>query len=84
MARSTALLMVAFGVAKAISLAQVFIIANVFGLSAEWDAFVTANSIPELLVVLIGGGRWGMPLSRCLAACWHRDSRKTPGSSPAT
>ncbi len=59
LARSTALLMVAFGVAKAISLAQVFIIANVFGLSAEWDAFVTANSVPELLVVLIGGGALG-------------------------
>ena len=59
LARSTVLLMVAFGVAKAISLAQVFIIANVFGLSAEWDAFVTANSIPELLVVLIGGGALG-------------------------
>ncbi|MBN1964949.1 MAG: murein biosynthesis integral membrane protein MurJ [Anaerolineae bacterium] len=59
LARSTVLLMVAFGIAKAISLVQVFIIADVFGVGAEWDAFVTANRIPELLVILIGGGALG-------------------------
>ncbi len=59
LARSTVLLMVTFGLAKAISLAQVFIIANVFGAGAEWDAYITANRIPELLVLLIGGGALG-------------------------
>ncbi len=59
LARSTVLLMVTFGLAKAISLAQVFIIANVFGAGSEWDAYVTANRIPELLVLLIGGGALG-------------------------
>jgi len=56
MARNTILLMVAFGTAKAISLAQTFIIASVFGVGDEWDAFVTANRIPEQIVLLIGGG----------------------------
>ena len=39
-ARSTAIVMVAFGVAKLISLAQTFIIAQFFGVGREWDAFV--------------------------------------------
>ncbi len=56
MARNTVLLMVAFAIAKAISLAQTFIIASVFGVGDEWDAFVTANRIPEQIVLLIGGG----------------------------
>ncbi len=56
MARNTLILMVAFATAKMISLAQTFIIASVFGVGDEWDAFVTANRIPEQIVLLIGGG----------------------------
>ncbi len=56
MARNTIILMIAFATAKAISLAQTFIIASVFGVGDEWDAFVTANRIPEQIVLLIGGG----------------------------
>jgi putative peptidoglycan lipid II flippase len=56
MARNTIILMIAFGTAKMISLAQTFIIASVFGVGDEWDAFVTANRIPEQIVLLIGGG----------------------------
>ena len=56
LARSTIVVMVAFGLAKVISLVQTFIIARVFGVSAEWDAFVVANSIPELIFTLIAGG----------------------------
>lgn len=56
LARSTVIVMVAFGLAKVISLAQTFIIARVFGVGAEWDAFVTANRIPELIFTLIAGG----------------------------
>jgi putative peptidoglycan lipid II flippase len=76
LARSTVLLMVTFGIAKVISLVQVVIIAKVFGLGAEWDAFVTANSIPELLVVLIGGGALGyafIPVFGGLLAQQKRD-----------
>lgn len=57
--RSTAMLMVLFGIAKGISLLQTVIIANAFGVGREWDAYVAANRIPELIVVLISGGALG-------------------------
>ena len=56
LARSTLVVMLAFGAAKAISLAQTVIIAQVFGVGQEWDAFVAANSVPELIFTLIAGG----------------------------
>ena len=59
LARSTVLLMMAFGTAKAISLVQTFIIARKIGLDNRWDSFITANRIPELLVIMIGGGALG-------------------------
>lgn len=55
-ARSTLIVMVAFGAAKVISLVQTYIIARTFGVSSEWDAYVVANSIPELIFTLIAGG----------------------------
>jgi putative peptidoglycan lipid II flippase len=55
-ARSTAVVMVSFAAAKAISLLQTFIIAQTFGVGAEWDAYVAANRIPELIFTLISGG----------------------------
>jgi putative peptidoglycan lipid II flippase len=55
-ARSTIIVMIAFGVAKVISLAQVVLIANVFGVSAEWDSFVIANRLPEQIFNLLAGG----------------------------
>ena len=48
--------MLAFAAAKAISLLQTLIIAQVFGVGSELDAFVAANRIPELIVILISGG----------------------------
>jgi putative peptidoglycan lipid II flippase len=57
--RSTAMLMVLFAIAKGISLVQTVIIAQFFGVGAEWDAYVTANRIPELIVILISGGALG-------------------------
>jgi putative peptidoglycan lipid II flippase len=55
-ARSTLIVMIAFGTAKAISLVQTFIIARQVGVGTEWDTFVTANRIPELIFTLIAGG----------------------------
>ncbi|NOG49312.1 MAG: hypothetical protein HND48_07585 [Chloroflexi bacterium] len=49
-------MMVSFAVAKAISLLQTVVIANAFGLGSEWDAYVAANRIPELIFTLISGG----------------------------
>lgn len=55
-ARSTLTVMIAFAVAKVISLAQTLIIAQAFGVGRELDAYVAANRIPELIVILISGG----------------------------
>ena len=54
--RSTMIVMVAFALAKVISLAQTVIIAKRFGVGPEWDAFVSANKVPELIFTLISGG----------------------------
>jgi putative peptidoglycan lipid II flippase len=56
LARSTLIVVIAFAVAKVVSLGQTFIIARVFGVGAEWAAYVTANRIPELIFTLIAGG----------------------------
>ena len=55
-ARSTLIVMIAFGIAKVISLLQTFIIAQAFGVGNELDSYVAANRIPELIVILISGG----------------------------
>jgi putative peptidoglycan lipid II flippase len=55
-ARSTLTVMIAFAIAKVISLLQTFIIAQAFGVGSELDAYVAANRIPELIVILISGG----------------------------
>jgi putative peptidoglycan lipid II flippase len=56
LARSTLIVMIAFAIAKLISLAQTVIIARVFGVGREWDAYVAANNIPEQIFNLIAGG----------------------------
>lgn len=56
LARSTLIVMIAFATAKLISLAQTVIIARVFGVGREWDAYVAANGIPEQIFNLIAGG----------------------------
>ena len=56
LARSTFIVMLAFLAAKIISLAQTLIIAQAFGVGRDLDAYVAANRIPELIVILISGG----------------------------
>ena len=55
-ARSTLTVMLAFAAAKLISLLQTLIIAQAFGVGRDLDAYVAANRIPELIVILISGG----------------------------
>ncbi len=55
-ARSTLTVMIAFAAAKLISLIQTLIIARAFGVGRDLDAYVAANRIPELIVILISGG----------------------------
>lgn len=54
--RSTLTVMIGFAVTKLVSLAQVIIIADRFGASADYDTFVAANNAPERLVQFLGGG----------------------------
>ena len=75
LARSTLVVMIAFGIAKAISLAQTVVIAQVFGLSREWDAFVVANSIPELIFTLIAGGALAHAFIPIFSGFLARDDR---------
>lgn len=56
LARSTLIVMVSFGLAKVISLVQTFIIAQTFGLTSDYDAYVAANRLPEVIFNLIAGG----------------------------
>ncbi|MBN8594667.1 MAG: murein biosynthesis integral membrane protein MurJ [Anaerolineae bacterium] len=56
LARSALVVMIAFGVAKIISLVQTVILSQVFGTGAEMDSYVTANVIPETIFTLIAGG----------------------------
>jgi putative peptidoglycan lipid II flippase len=56
LARSTALVMALLTVAKLISLLQKYIVAQRFGVGAEWDTFVSANTVPEQVFNLIAGG----------------------------
>ena len=55
-AASTLIVMLAYAAAKLLSLVQTIIITSNFGLSDEWDAFIAANRIPELIFTLIAGG----------------------------
>jgi len=54
--QSTIIVVVAFTVARIISLGQTFIIGRTFGVGMEWDAYVSANRIPEQIFNLIAGG----------------------------
>lgn len=54
--RSTAIVMVLSMASKVISLVQTYLIARQFGISADYDTFVTANRIPEQIFNLIAGG----------------------------
>ncbi|MCI0711358.1 MAG: murein biosynthesis integral membrane protein MurJ [Chloroflexi bacterium] len=54
--RSTMVVMVGFLLTKLVSLGQVFLIADKFGASSEYDAFVLANSVPENIIKFIGVG----------------------------
>lgn len=75
---STAMVMVIFAVTKGISLIQTFIIARYFGVGRELDAYVTANRLPELIVVLISGGALGHAFIPIFSGYLARDDQ--PGA----
>jgi putative peptidoglycan lipid II flippase len=56
MARSSLIVMAAFAAAKLIGLLRERAIAHQFGATAEYDAYIAAFKIPDLLFMLIAGG----------------------------
>jgi putative peptidoglycan lipid II flippase len=73
---STAMVMIIFAVTKGISLLQTFIIARYFGVGRDLDAYVTANRIPELIVVLISGGALGYAFIPIFSAYLAKEDTK--------
>lgn len=55
-ARSTLILVIFFGIDKVLGLGRQVIVARMFGLSPELDAFNAANNVPDLLFAMISGG----------------------------
>jgi putative peptidoglycan lipid II flippase len=77
LARSTAIVVLAFAAAKVISLAQTFVIARAFGISADYDAFVTANRVPEQIYNVIAGGAIAFAFIPVFTGLLARDQQAT-------
>jgi putative peptidoglycan lipid II flippase len=75
--RSTLIVMVSFGLAKVISLAQTFIIIQTFGLSSDYDAYVAANRLPEVIFNLIAGGAIAFAFIPVFTGLLAHDERTT-------
>ncbi|MCB0165040.1 MAG: murein biosynthesis integral membrane protein MurJ [Anaerolineae bacterium] len=57
--RSTTILMVAFLATKIVGFGRQIVIARAFGTGAEYDAYVAAFRLPDILFLLISGGALG-------------------------
>lgn len=65
-----------FGLEKLLGFVRQVLIARQFGLSAELDAFNTANNLPDLLFALISGGALGMAFIPVLSETIQKQDRK--------
>jgi putative peptidoglycan lipid II flippase len=65
-----------YGLEKLLGFARAVLIARQFGLSAELDAFNTANNLPDLLFALIAGGALGMALIPILTETLQKQDRQ--------
>ncbi|HRV94906.1 MAG TPA: lipid II flippase MurJ, partial [Anaerolineae bacterium] len=57
--RSTGILMIAFLANKILAIGRQIVVARAFGTGAEYDAFVAAFRLPDILFLLIAGGALG-------------------------
>jgi len=73
--RSTIIVFAGFAIAMVVSLAQTFLIANVFGVGEQWDAFIAANQIPDAIVRLISGGALTTALIPIFSGLLARDAQ---------
>ncbi len=72
-ARSTLIIAIFFGLEKALGFIRNVLIARIFNLSTELDAFNAANNIPDLVFALISGGALAMAFIPILSE--YRDSK---------
>jgi len=73
LARSTLIIAVFFGLEKVLGFIRNVLIARIFNLSTELDAFNAANNIPDLVFALISGGALAMAFIPILSE--YRDSK---------
>jgi putative peptidoglycan lipid II flippase len=74
-ARSTLILVVFFAIDKVLGLGRQVIMARVFGLSPELDAFNAANNVPDLLFAMISGGALAIAFIPVLSEYMERGGR---------
>jgi putative peptidoglycan lipid II flippase len=74
--RTSLLLFVLFGVDKALAFVRSIIVTRQFQLSATYDAFNSANNLPDLLYALISGGTLAMALIPVLSETLSKKDRR--------
>jgi len=72
-ARSTLIIAVFFGLEKVLGFVRNVLVARIFNLSNELDAFNAANNIPDLVFALISGGALAMAFIPVLSE--YRDTK---------
>jgi putative peptidoglycan lipid II flippase len=74
--RTSLLLFFLFGVDKALAFIRSIIVTRQFQLSATFDAFNSANNLPDLLYALISGGTLAMALIPVLSETLEKKDRQ--------
>lgn len=74
-AGAAVLVMALLAVAKVVGVIDDLVKARVFGTSADLDAFIAANGLPELLNVVISGGALAAPFIPVLAGYLNQDDQ---------
>ncbi|MCG3211631.1 MAG: putative lipid II flippase MurJ [Anaerolineae bacterium] len=77
--RSTGILMAAFFLNKILAIGRQIVIARQFGTSAEYDAFVAAFRLPDILFLLIAGGALGTAFIPILTQRLALQNESDPG-----
>jgi putative peptidoglycan lipid II flippase len=73
--RASLLLFFLFGVDKVLAFIRSIIVTRQFQLSSQFDAFNSANNLPDLLYALISGGTLAMALIPVLSETLTKDGR---------
>jgi putative peptidoglycan lipid II flippase len=77
--RSTGILMAAFLLNKFLAVARQIVVARAFGTGAEYDAFVAAFRLPDILFMLLAGGALGTAFIPILSQRLTQNRDDDPG-----